>query len=288
MATLAAIKDRIHSVSSIAKVTNAMQVVSAAQHQRLRARLRATQKYAECSWDVLRRLANAAGEEISGDPVFAGRTAVQSMALVVVTGDRGMAGDYYQAMAAQVRRFVQGQSAPVQLLVIGSHGGQVIRRLGESERIDLRLTPGIQVQEVSDLAQRLLAGYREGRFDAVQVAYARFLGGARFEPTIEQLLPLQIERQAPRQYIHEPGPRQALDGLLPTVLRFRLFASILESLAAETAARMMAMRTATRNAQELIERLRTSYNKARQQSITNEILDIIGGSSAVQQAGGQP
>jgi len=117
----------------------------------------------------------------------------------------------------------------------------------------------------------------------VHIAYNQFLGGVRFSPTVRQLLPIQPEETTRRQYIYEPDPQSLLAELVPMVLRFQLFQAVLDALTAETAARMLAMRVATRNAQDLIERLRVNYNKARQQAITNEMLDIVGGSSAVQQ-----
>jgi len=286
MATLAEIKDHINSVSSIAKVTNALQVMSAAQHQRLRARLQASGAYAELSWAVLTRLASAASDALGDDPVFTGRAPVRAVALLVIAGDRGMAGDYYQALSTEVRRFVQSQEAPVRLLVVGSHGGQALGRWPNRESVNLQLTTNIQVDDLSVLARALLDAYRAQQYDAIHVAYTRYLGGVRFSPSVEQWLPLQLDLETPRQVIFEPAPEQLLAELLPAVLRYRLFSRTVESMAAETAARMMAMRTATRNAQDLIGRLRTSYNKARQQTITNEMLDIIGGADAVQHAGG--
>lgn len=288
MATLREIRDHMNSVSSIAKVTNAMQVVAAAQHQRLRGRAQGASAYAEHSWRILCHLADAAHDELIADPVFHARATRQAVALVLVSSDRGLAGDYDQVIVQDAYRFMQQQAVPVRLYTIGSNGREAMARLGAEAVADLRLSANVQLAEVAPLAQELLDGYREGLVDQVYIAYNQFLGGVRFSPTVRQLLPIQPEETARRQYIYEPDPQSLLAELVPMVLRFQLFQAVLEALTAETAARMLAMRVATRNAQDLIERLRVNYNKARQQAITNEMLDIVGGSAAVRQISDRP
>ena len=136
--------------------------------------------------------------------------------------------------------------------------------------------------EINPVSQVVLDGFRDRVFDQVAIAYTQFGPGVRLKPTVRQLLPVRpLESPGSLRYIYEPGPREILLALLPRFVRFQLYRCFTESLAAENISRMIAMRTATRNANDLMHDLVIDYNKARQQSITAEILDIIGGSAAL-------
>lgn len=272
-------------MSSIAKVTNAMQVVAAAQHQRLRGRVQGARGFAERSWEVLDHLAATARDELADDPFFGGHGAASAVALVLVSSDRGMAGDFDQAITAVALRFVRAHGVPVRLITVGKSGRDAMIRLGYEIHADVHLGVNFQLEQVTPIAHVLIDGFRDGAFDEVHIAYTQFHGGARFSPTTRRLLPASLSDAPPRQYIYEPDPHTLLRELLPMILRFQVFQAVLESMTAETAARMVAMRTATRNAAELVTHLRSTYNKARQQAITGEMLDIIGGSGAVDQTG---
>jgi len=145
VATLREIRDHMNSVSSIAKVTNAMQVVAAAQHQRLRGRAQGASAYAEHSWRILSHLADAAHDELIDDPVFHARATRQAVALVLVSSDRGLAGDYDQVIVQDAYRFMQQQEVPVHLYTIGSNGREAMARLGVEAVADLRLSTNVQL-----------------------------------------------------------------------------------------------------------------------------------------------
>jgi F-type H+-transporting ATPase subunit gamma len=139
------------------------------------------------------------------------------------------------------------------------------------------------LEDLTPLARLLLDGYSEGNFDEVSIAYTRFREGTRLQPVVRQLLPIAPPQDIrPRQYIYEPSPLELLRALLPRIIRFQLYEAFLESLAAENTSRMVAMRTATSNAGDIVSDLSLSYNKARQEAITSELMDILGGTAALE------
>jgi len=202
-----------------------------------------------------------------------------------VSSDRGMAGDFDQAITTAALHFARDCDAPVHLLTIGKQGRDIMLHLGYKVYADWTLSANAQLAEVAPVSQALLDGFGAGAFDEAHITYTQFHGGARFSPTTRRLLPASPSNARPQQYIYEPDPHTLLQELLPMILRFQVFQAVLESMTAETAARMVAMRTATRNADELVVHLRSSYNKVRQQAITGEMLDILAGSGAVEQTG---
>ncbi len=283
MPTAREIKGHISSVRSISKVTRALETVSAVKNRRLQARLESTRVFAEKSWEILTHLASAAESYARESPFFCGYSDVQRLAMLLISSDRGMVGTYNLDIIALATDLCYRSPVPVEVITIGKIGRDAMLRRGFSIHADFS-----QLGDVSDItamtpvARVLLDGFNERVFDRVTMVYTQFGPGARLRPTARQLLPICPERPtSSREYIYEPEPQELISALLPRLIRFQVYEAFLEALCAENVSRMMAMRSATRNAEELIEHLTISYNKARQQAITAEILDIVSGVGTV-------
>ena len=282
MPTLREIKTHIQSVQNTAKITRAMELVAAAKQLRLRARVENTSAFAAHSWQVLNHLAAAAESRVRDDPIFCGYPDAQRLGLLLITSDRGMVGAYNQYIISLAARYMEARLA-AEVITIGKTGRDAMLRQGQQIHADFsQLTDHDDITALTPVARVVLDGFRERVFDEVAIAYTQFQPGARLKPEIRPLLPLRpalpTER---RQYIYEPEPEELLMALLPRLIRFQIYQAFLESLAAENASRMAAMHSATQNAHHLIDELTISYHKTRQQAITSELLDIMGGSVAL-------
>ncbi len=299
MATLREIKRRIRGVKNIAQVTRALEAVSASRVRRAQAQVLATRPYAEQAWEILTSLTRQAGAGTTIHPLLAARP-VKAVELIVISGDRGLAGAYNINIIRQTLEFIRGQHAPVQLVTVGRKGRELLIRAGQNvvaEFSNLSAAPG--ALEVSPIGRIAIDDFLAGKIDEVYVAYTDFINLIQQKPTIKRLLPLaiggeervlaeytagaQAGRLTRREYLYEPGRRGLLDMLIPRFTELQVYQAVLESLASEHAARMNAMRNATDSARDLIAQLTLTYNKARQQSITSELLDIAGGAEALKQ-----
>jgi F-type H+-transporting ATPase subunit gamma len=282
MPTLRDIKGHIQSVGSIAKVTKAMEMVSAAQSHRLEARVRNTYPFAARSWEVLDHLAGAADETVRRHPMFSGHPRVERLGVVLFTSDRGMVGAYDMNVIAAANQFLRQRGLPADFVTIGRMGREQMLHQGHAIHADLTLDDRADLVAITPIAELVLDGFVDGAFQEVVIAYTQFHQGARLKPIVEPLLPIRatgaLER---REYLYEPSPEELLRELLPRMIRFRLYQAFLEAQAAEHTARMLAMHQATRNAQDITSQLTLGYNRARQQAITSELTDILGGRMAL-------
>lgn len=283
MPTAREIKGHIASIRSIAKVTRALETVSAVKNHRLRARLESTRIFAEKSWEVLIHLASAAESYTRESPFFCGYSNVRRLAMLLISSDRGMVGTYNLDIIALATDLCYRSSSPVEVITIGKIGRDAMLRQGFRIHADFsQLSDVLDITAMTPVARVLLDGFRERVFDRVTMVYTQFGSGLRLRPIARQLLPVCSERPVGSyEYIYEPEPPELISALLPRLIRFQVYEAFLEALCAENASRMMAMRSATRNAQEIIERLTVNYNKARQQAITAEIMDIVSGVGSV-------
>lgn len=306
MATLLEIRRRIKSVRNIGQVTRAMQAVAASRMQRAQAQVKATRAYAEKAWEVLTHLAaqRRVGEELH--PLLQVRplheVAQQHVVLVVLTGDRGLCGAFNHNIITEATEFIEASEWPVKLVTVGSKGRDFMHRRGEDIVAEFTGIPDQpRLVDVTPIARVAIDGFLEGRFDQVCLAYSDFVNVLVHRPVIKRLLPImpaEIETQAmaeyvegvmlppATEYIYEPDPRSILDEVLPRFTELQIYQAVLESIASEYSARMVAMRNASDNAEALVEDLTLEFNKARQQSITLEIMDIAGGAEALAQARG--
>jgi len=283
MPNLREIKTHIQSVQRIAKVTRAMEMEAAAKNRRVRSRAESSRPFAVKSWEVLAHLASAAESYVRTNPMFCGRARVDRIGMLLFTSDRGMVGAYNHNVIAMASRYIESSQVPVELVTIGKMGRDAMLRRGYHIHAEFaQLADTIDIAAMSPVAGVLLDGFRDRIYDQAVVAHTQFRPRARMRPTVQQLLPLcPLEPAQPRPYIYEPGPEQLLQALLSRLVRFQIYQAFLESLAAETMSRMVAMHTATENASDLVDHLTITYNKARQQAITREISDIMGGATAL-------
>ncbi len=284
MPTIREIRRRIRSVQSTAKVTRAMEMVAASKMRRAQEHTIAARPYADKMQQVLADLAaqRRSGEEIH--PLLQKRP-VNRIALIHITPDRGLCGGLVASVNRSAAGFILEQRAQVTILVIGRKGRDFMVRSGQELRADLtRLGDRPSIVDIQPIARIVIDDYTDGGIDEVYISYTQFVTTMSQRPVLWRLLPIEpadIEPGRSAEYIYEPSPDQVLDQLLPRFVEMGLYHVILESIASEQSARMVAMRSATDNANEIIDDLTLTYNKARQEMITKELLDITGGAAAL-------
>jgi len=299
LATVREIRRRIKSVKNIAQITRAMQAVAASRMRRAQEAALATRPYAQRAWMLLTHLAAQRGKTEEMHPFLQVRT-VKRVALVLLTSDRGLCGAFNSNIIRQVLEYIKALPVPVDVVAVGRKGRDAMLRRGQSlvaEFSDLPARP--LLLDVTPCTRIVLDGFLDGTYDAVWLAYTDFINTLRQEPVVKRLLPLtptEMEKQAMAEYvdkagaieapeyIYEPDPRTILDAVVPRFTELQVYQAVLESIASEHSARMVAMRNATENADALTQDLQLTYNKARQQSITSEIMDIAGGAEALVRA----
>jgi len=294
MATPREVRLRIRSVKNIAQVTRALQAVSASKVRKAMQAVTRTRPYATKAWQVLTHIANQPGRE-SLHPLLTSHREVRSVLVVLITGDRGLAGAYN----ANVVRYSMGKfddyPVAVRYVTVGRKGRDLMVRRGKkivAEFSDLPAAPSFG--DVSPIGRIVVDEYLLGHTDEVYLVYTDFITMVHQEPTMKKLLPLEVGAGEGRvqtfeastygpaaAYIYEPGQAEILDEIIPRFTALQVYQAALESLASEHAARMVAMKNATDSATELASALQLEYNKVRQQSITNEMLDIAGGAEAL-------
>ena len=284
---------RIQSIRNLSQVTRALQAVSASRVRKAMQSVANTRPYATKAWQVLTHLAVQPGHA-SLHPLLTERTEKHNVMVVLITGDRGLAGAY----TANVMRFAAHKfdqdPLPVGYITVGRKGRDLLLRrrktiLGEYSHLPNNPT----FADVSAIGRHVVDEYLSGDTDQVFLVYTQFVNMLRQVPTVKQLLPLMWESETSQvmdlsaqkstsaAYTYEPGEREILDEIVPRFTQLQIYQAILESLASEHAARMVAMKNATDAATELANGLQLQYNKIRQQNITNEMLDIVGGANAL-------
>lgn len=290
---------RIRSVKNIAQVTRALQAVSASRVRKAMQQVQATRAYAGKAWQVLTHIAGQPGGA-SLHPLLIKRPTVGKVLVVLVTGDRGLAGAYNTNIVRATMGHFRGFSAPVQYLTVGRKGRDLMYRRRQRIVADYSHLPAApSFADVSAIGRQAVDAFLSGSVDEVYLAYTDFVSMVRQSPVVRRLLPLEFHSGAERveaehtlaaakgpaaAYIYEPGQAELLDEIVPRFTALQVYQAILESSASEHAARMVAMQNATDNANELVRSLQMAYNKARQQSITNDLLDIAGGAEALARA----
>ncbi|HEC21320.1 MAG TPA: ATP synthase F1 subunit gamma [Chloroflexi bacterium] len=293
MATAREIRRRIRSIKNIAKVTGALEAVSASRVQRAQSQALASRAYAEAASSILEDL----GRRRDGTfehPLLTERPDVKNITLILITSDRGLAGPYNANVIREAVEFEQAQKVPVRYITVGRKGRDLMVRRGATLVAEFsNLPPAPSILDITPITRAAVDDFLTGAVDEVHIAYTRFINTLRQQPKIRRLLPLHshtlVEEEQPQGepravYSFEPDPRSVLDEILPRFVELILYQSLLEALASEHSARMVAMRNATENANALVDDLTLSYNKARQLAITSEILDIVGGAEALAQA----
>ncbi|HEU4367878.1 MAG TPA: ATP synthase F1 subunit gamma [Methylomirabilota bacterium] len=286
MATLRDIRRRIRSVQSTQKITRAMKLVAAAKLRRAQERIVSARPYADKMGELLASLVSGAGG--AAHPLLEQREGPRRQ-IVVVTADRGLAGAFNSNILRRAIEFVrESNTTELTLVVVGRKARDFFRRRPYTIKRDMiGFWDRLAYSHAAELADYFMQQYLDGEVDEVHLLYNEFRSVAVQRPVRRQLLPIpsaaEGEAAAPVDYIYEPGPEAILGDLLPRHVRMQVYRALMESLAGEYGARMTAMEAATKNAKEMIDVLTIQYNKARQEKITKELLDIVGGAEALKQ-----
>lgn len=303
MATLREIRRRISGVKSTQKITKAMKMVAAAKLRRAQDAVIAARPYARKMKELLQHLAGVV--DVTTNPLFAERT-VRNVAVIVVTADRGLCGAFnaniIRAAVTHIRTNYADLSkeGKVKLVCVGRKGYEFfVKNDYRIANKHIGLFAGLNVSVAQGIVGEVVQWYLRGEYDRVEIIYNEFKSIIHQRVVIDQMLPIPAEAttsksqsasggpnpKAKLDYIYEPSSAEIISALVPKHLNFQLWRILLESNAAEQGARMTAMDNATTNASDLIRGLQLSYNKARQASITKELLEIVSGAEALTKAG---
>ncbi len=294
MATAREIRRRIRSVRNIRQITRALEAVSASKVRRAQEQVTSTRPYATKARELLASVASLAGGE-ANHPLLTSREQINNIYILVISSDRGLAGAFNTNVARAAMDYAAETGKPAAYVTIGKKGRDFIYRRGGRVLADFSgLPPRPALLDTTAATRALIDDFLDGKADEVLLAYTEFISRAAQKPAIVPLLPLATKSLIPERtkdapqpvYDFEPGPQEILDTLLPRLTELQVYQAVLESLASEHSARMTAMRNATDSASDLITSYTLSYNKARQQGITNELLDISGGAEALAQITG--
>ena len=293
MASLKDIRKRIGSVKSTRQITRAMKMVAAAKLRRSQDAILNARPYAYRTYAVLLSLVK------KGDinhPLLV-RREEKKVRLVVLAGDRGLCGAYNTNVFKEATRFIrkkQAEGVEVTIDCIGRKANDFIKRRYSVATYHEDLLGRANYSKVAEIAGRILKGYIEGEFDAIHLVYNEFKSAIQQKVVAERLVPISTEtpdgvagilrlseEEQFKRYLFEPSREEILNEIIPRHFKVQLFRAVLESIASEHGARMSAMENATNNASDMIDSLTLQYNKARQASITKELMEIVGGVEAM-------
>jgi F-type H+-transporting ATPase subunit gamma len=297
MANAREVRLRIRSVKNIAQVTRALQAVSASKVRKAIQAMSNTRQYATKAWQVLNHIAGQPGRETL-HPLLTRRDRVDSVLVLLITGDRGLAGPYITNVIRFTLQHFKKYPVPVRYVTVGRKGRDLMIRLHQTIVAEFSNLPAApSFGDVSAIGRVAVEEFLLDHCDEVYLIYTDYINMARQVPNIKKLLPIEVGGREERvmafgqpvrgpaaAYIYEPDQSAILDEIIPRFTALQVYQAILESLASEHAARMVAMKNATDSATALSEALQLEYNKARQQTITNEMLDIAGGAEALAKA----
>ena len=291
------IKRRIGSIKNIGQITKAMQMVATSKMRRAQERVQQARPYADQLRGMVSRLARAGGADIGSGAALMAERPVRKIGYVLITPDSGLCGALpsninrsavHSVQAVQRELAEKGGPAPeVDMVAVGRKGRDFVVRspynlLAEFTNYGVR--PGLN--DAAAIAQVAVDAFTKGEVDVVYLVYAKFVNTVTQVPTVVKLLPVEPptdegDEKKNVEYIYEPDPQSLFEALLPRYVDLQVYQAMLESLASQWSAQMVAMKNATDSAQELLEDLKLTYNKARQASITTQILEVVSGAEAL-------
>jgi len=284
LANIRIIRRRIKGVQSTAKITRAMEMIAASKMRQAQERGLAGRPYSEKIFQVIADLAALPRAGEVAHPLLQ-RRPVTKIAIVHITPDRGLCGGLVANINRYIASFILEQSVPINIIAVGRKGLDFMRRC--QQRIYAEFT-GLgdrpSLLDTLPISHIVIDDFSSGAVDEVYLAYSRLVTTMVQKPVLIKIIPVEpaaIPAAQNVEYIYEPGPAMVLEGLLPRFVEMEVYHAILESIASEQSARMVAMHNATENASELIDDLTLMYNKIRQEMITREIMDIMGGTVAL-------
>ena len=285
MASVRQIRRRIRSVENTAKITKAMSMIAASKMRRAQESALRGRPYSERIQSLLSDLAAQPQNEDTLHPLLQ-RREPKNIQVVIITPDRGLTGGLNSNINRTAARFILEQSAHVNIIAVGKKGRDFMARSGQDMKaVFTDLSDRLALTDITPVARIVIDDYTEKNVDAVYIAYARFINTTSQQPVVEQLLPVvpaTLQASEAVGYIYEPEDQTVLSALLPRFVEMQLYHAVLENIASEQSARMVAMRNATDSADEMAQDLTLVMNKVRQEVITRELLDIIGGAAAVE------
>lgn len=289
MASGKEIRGKIKSVENTKKITKAMEMVAASKMRKAQDRMRAARPYSDKIRNIAANLSQANPEYTH--PFLVKTNAARKVGFIVVSTDKGLCGglntNILRAVTLKLKEF-EAQGVVIEATAIGNKGFGFLNRIGTkvvSHAVQLGDTP--HLEKLIGPVKVLLDSYQEGTLDAVYLCYTKFINTMKQEPTIEQLLPLSAEKLEGDKnshswdYIYEPEAKTVIDELLVRYVEALIYQAVAENIASEQSARMVAMKSASDNAGNVIDELKLVYNKTRQAAITKELSEIVAGAAAV-------
>ena len=295
MANAREVKQRIKSVKNISQVTRALQAVSASKVRKAIDQLEDTRPYSVKAWQVLQHIAKQP-DRSTLHPILVKNSSVKRIIAIVISGDRGLAGAYNSNLIRTVETWSKSIEVPVQYITVGKRGRDLLLRRGKEIMAEFSNLPAEpSYNDISPVGRLAVDTFLRNEVEEVYLIYTRFVNRMNHQPVVKKLLPLETDVDERVKafdetvpliggYIFEPDQKSILDEIIPRFTILQVFHAVIESLASEHSARMVAMKNATDNATALADALQLEYNKARQQTITNDLLDISSGAEALAQA----
>mgnify|MGYP000515951226 CR=1 FL=1 len=288
MANLKEIRNRIASVSSTMQITSAMKMVSAAKLKKAQDAITAMRPYSEKLTELLQNLSATLDGDTGGK--YSEQREVNKVLVVAITSNRGLAGAFNSNIIKETKVLAESTYAgkQVDFITLGKKGNDIIKKTGNVIENNNTIFDDLTFDNTSVIAEKLMEMYANGNYDKIVLVYNHFKNAATQLVMTEQFLPImppKVDENAAATsetfYVFEPSKEEIVEELIPKSLKTQLFKGLRDSVASEHGARMTAMHKATDNATELRDALKLQYNKARQASITNEILEIVGGAEAL-------
>lgn len=285
MANLKELRSRITSVSSTMQITSAMKMVSAAKLSKAQDAITAMRPYAEKLSELLQNLSATLDSDQSSK--YAEQREVNNVLIVAISSNRGLAGAFNSNIVKAVKQLAAEDYSGknIDVMTIGKKANDILRKTFDIYKNNNEIYEDLSYDNVAEIAEDLMKQFVEGKYDKIVLVYNQFKNAATQIVMREQFLPLasvvETEEEVVLDYIFEPSKEEIVLELIPKSLKMQIFKALKDSFASEHGARMTAMHKATDNATELRDSLKLSYNKARQASITNEILEIVGGAEAL-------
>ena len=285
MANLKELRSRITSVSSTMQITSAMKMVSAAKLSKAQDAITAMRPYSEKLTELLQSLSASMADEQGSK--YAEQREVKNVLFVAISSNRGLAGAFNTNIIKAVKYLAGAHYADknVEVMTLGKKGNDILSKSFKVYKNNNAIFDDLTYDNVADIAEELMQLFVDGKYDKIVIVYNQFKNAATQIVMNEQFLPIlppaEVDENMSVDYIFEPSKEEIVTELIPKSLKMLLYKGLRDSFASEHGARMTAMHKATDNATELRDALKLSYNKARQASITNEILEIVGGAEAL-------
>ena len=276
------IKSRIKSVQSTRQITNAMEIVSTTKFKKYSKLVSESRPYEESMRNILAHIAT--GVKYEKHPLFDGRKEVKSIAMLVMTSDRGLCGSFNSSTLKELEKLVKKlKNKNITIIPFGRKAIDFIskKKYNFSESFS-KISPEEMNGIAGDISIEIVDKYNNHIYDEVYVIYNKFISALRYDLTCERIIPIErMEAEINSEYIFEPNTEYILSALLPRFINLEVYQAILNNAASEHSARKNSMGSATDNADEMIKTLNIKYNRNRQSAITQEITEIVGGASAL-------